>query len=128
MTSRDRGSDCLIKALIDPRLASASSWFWARKRTTCRNQRSNSRIPSRIAVRGCLGPGIGLRIQRKLARSAQPRGECSCVILEYFAMNTAKTAKPNAAQNWAKPQLVRLGQIADVAGPLTGALQNATKS
>ena len=43
-------------------------------------------------------------------------------------MNTAKTTKPNAAQNWAKPQLVRLGQIADVAGPLTGALQNATKS
>ena len=63
-----------------------------------------------------------------MARLAQPWGECSCVILEYFAMNTAKTAKPNAAQNWAKPQLVRLGQIADVAGPLTGTLQNATKS
>ena len=43
-------------------------------------------------------------------------------------MNTAKTTKPNAAQNWAKPQLVRLGKIADVAGPVVGVTQNATKS
>ena len=43
-------------------------------------------------------------------------------------MNTVKTAAPAAAKNWAKPQLVRLGQIADVAGPNSGTSQNAAKS
>ena len=31
-------------------------------------------------------------------------------------MNTVNTAKPAAAKNWVKPQLVKLGQIDDVAG------------
>ena len=43
-------------------------------------------------------------------------------------MNTVKTATLAAAKNWVKPQLVRLGQIADVAGPVTGTAQNTSKS
>ena len=43
-------------------------------------------------------------------------------------MNTVKSATPVSTTNWAKPQLVRLGQIADVAGPPAGALQSTTKS
>ena len=44
-------------------------------------------------------------------------------------MNTVKTATPAATKNWVKPQLVRLGQIADVAGAPAGVTQgNATKS
>ena len=43
-------------------------------------------------------------------------------------MNTVKSATPVSTTNWAKPQLVRLGQIADVAGPPAGNLQSATKS
>lgn len=43
-------------------------------------------------------------------------------------MNTVKIAAPVPANNWVKPQLVRLGVIADVAGPVVGTLQNASKS
>ena len=43
-------------------------------------------------------------------------------------MNTVKSATPVSTTNWAKPQLVRLGQIADVAGPPLGNLQSTTKS
>ena len=43
-------------------------------------------------------------------------------------MNTVKTATSATAKNWVKPQLVRLGQIADVAGPVVGTAQNANKS
>lgn len=39
-----------------------------------------------------------------------------------------KTAQTATAKTWTKPELVRLGQIADVAGPPAGALQSATKS
>ncbi len=43
-------------------------------------------------------------------------------------MNTVKTATPATAKTWVKPQLVRLGQIADVAGAPAGTTQNASKS
>ena len=43
-------------------------------------------------------------------------------------MNTVNTATSVSAKNWAKPQLVRLGKIADVAGPVVGVTQNASKS
>lgn len=43
-------------------------------------------------------------------------------------MNVMKTVKPESARSWIKPELVRLGQIADVAGPPAGALQSTTKS
>ena len=33
-------------------------------------------------------------------------------------MNTYNTTTPATAKNWVKPQLVKLGQIADVAGSL----------
>ena len=59
---------------------------------------------------------------------ARLRGKCCCAILEYFGMNTVNTATPVSAKNWAKPQLVRLGKIADVAGPKVGVTQNASKS
>ena len=39
-----------------------------------------------------------------------------------------KTAQTATAKVWTKPELVRLGQIADVAGAPAGAVQNATKS
>ena len=43
-------------------------------------------------------------------------------------MNTVNTATSVSAKNWAKPQLVHLGKIADVAGPAVGVTQNAAKS
>lgn len=44
-------------------------------------------------------------------------------------MNTVKTATPATAKSWVKPQLVRLGQIADVAGPSVGVSEgNGAKS
>lgn len=36
--------------------------------------------------------------------------------------------KATQAKTWTKPELVRLGKIADVAGPPAGALQSTTKS
>ena len=39
-----------------------------------------------------------------------------------------KTANVSNAKAWTKPELVRLGKIADVAGPVTGVTQNASKS
>ncbi len=39
-----------------------------------------------------------------------------------------KTAQTATAKTWIKPELVRLGQIADVAGPPPGAVQSLTKS
>ena len=38
------------------------------------------------------------------------------------------TAKISTAVTWTKPELVRLGQIADVAGPVSGTAQNTSKS
>ena len=43
-------------------------------------------------------------------------------------MNVVTAPKPEIALNWAKPELVRLGQIADVAGAPSGVTQNASKS
>lgn len=39
-----------------------------------------------------------------------------------------KTKLPKWFKTWTKPELVRLGKLADVAGPPFGAGQNATKS
>ena len=39
-----------------------------------------------------------------------------------------KTAQVSTGKTWTKPELVRLGKIADVAGPITGTAQNTNKS
>jgi hypothetical protein len=43
-------------------------------------------------------------------------------------MSTATLNLVTAPTVWAKPQLVKLGQIGDVAGPISGVTQNSNKS
>jgi len=43
-------------------------------------------------------------------------------------MITSKTVTAESIKTWAKPELVKLGQIADVAGSPSGITQNANKS
>ena len=43
-------------------------------------------------------------------------------------MQLVKSVAPAAVSSWVKPQLVKLGTIADVAGSISGTAQNASKS
>jgi hypothetical protein len=43
-------------------------------------------------------------------------------------LTMTKTEPRNKVRTWAKPELVRLGKLTDVAGAPAGAVQNATKS
>lgn len=43
-------------------------------------------------------------------------------------MTSSKTVTAESTKTWTKPELVKLGQIADVAGPPSGVTQNSNKS